>query len=131
MNQVAASPWSEPFWQAVDGHQLQLPWCRSCECAHFPPRPFCPHCWGEDIEWRASPGRGRIYSFTTVRNNPPSAFRDRLPFVIGIVRLEEGVQVLSNIEPVAGESLAIDAAVEAAFRDDDSRTHLFFRLVAD
>jgi uncharacterized OB-fold protein len=131
MNRVPASPWSQPFWHAVDAHRFQLPWCCACERTHFPPRPFCPHCWCDDIEWRPSIGRGRIYSFTTVRNNPPTAFVDRLPYVIGIVRLDDGVQVLANIEPVDASSLAIDAAVEIGFHDDNGRTHLVFRLVAE
>lgn len=118
--------WSLPYWSAVERDELRIPWCVSCELPHFPPRPFCPECWHGDIEWRPASGRGTLYTYTVVRSNPPSRFRDRLPFAIGIVRLEEGIRMLSNIVGDLKE-LACDMPVEVDFQGIDGRTLPCFR----
>jgi hypothetical protein len=63
-----------------------------------------PFLFSDQIEWMEASGRGRIYTYTIVRSNAPSSFIADMPFVIAVVRLEEGVQMLSNIvdcEPTA------------------------------
>jgi uncharacterized OB-fold protein len=45
-------------------------------------------------------GKGEIYSFTVIRqviDNSP-AFQADVPFVIGLVELEEGPRIYSNID---------------------------------
>ncbi len=108
------TPWSEPFWHGARDSQLLLPWCVECGRPFFYPRPFCPRCLGKNIDWRLATGRGSIYSYTVVRSNPPTAFRSAVPFVIAIVRLDEGVQLLTN---VVGDldALRCDAPVEVVF----------------
>lgn len=128
MKLPASTPWSTPFWVSVQRRQLQLPWCADCDQAHFPPRPFCPHCWSDNIQWRPSAGRGLIHSFTTVRAYPPSAFQGDLPYVIAVVRLDEGVQLLSNIE-VHGQELEIGGTVEVVFREIEDGLLPVFTLV--
>lgn len=110
--------WSKPFWEGIADRELRLPWCQRCDQPHFPPRPFCPHCWNDDLTWQRSSGRGTVYSYTEVRAYPPSSFQDRLPYVIAIVRLAEGVQMLTNI---VGDSADIDMdrEVEVRFEERD------------
>lgn len=119
--------WARPYWSGVEERELRIPWCTDCGEPHFPPRPFCPGCWGNRIEWRRASGRGTLYSYTVVRSNPPSGFRDRLPFAIGIVRLEEGVRMLSNIEGDLA-TMTCDMPVEVGFHDIDGRTLPCFYL---
>ncbi len=42
-------------------------------------------------------GMGKVYAYSVVQNNAPSAFMSDMPFVIAIVRLDEGVQMMTNI----------------------------------
>lgn len=51
-----------------------------------------------------------------MRAYPPSSFQDRLPYVIAIVRLAEGVQMLTNI---VGDSADIDMDREVEVRFDE------------
>lgn len=117
--------WSVPYWSGVEQGEIRLPWCTVCDAPHFPPRPFCPDCWCDDIKWRPASGKGTLYSYTVVHSNPPSGFDSLLPFAIGIVHLDEGVQMLSN---VIGDlqSLACDMPVEVKFRDVGERKLPYF-----
>lgn len=115
MSEMQYSVYSKPFWDGVEAGELRLPWCLACGKPHFPPRPFCPHCWEDEVEWRPASGRGKLYTYTVVRANPPSAFVDLLPFVIGIVRLDEDVQMMTHIEGDHAK-LACDAPVEVTWK---------------
>lgn len=88
---------AQPFYEGLDRGELLLPWCNSCRKPHFYPRSACPHCWSEDYEWRPAIGSGTLYSFTAVRANAPSTFTPVLPYLIGIVDLDEGVRMLGNL----------------------------------
>lgn len=123
-------PWSRPFWEGARRHELLIQKCKNCGQLIMYPKKYCPYCLGEEMEWVKSSGRGKIYSFTVVYNNPPSPFVDDLPFTIAIVRLEEGVQMLSNIVASDYEALQCDMNVEVVFDDVTGEiTLLKFRVV--
>ena len=91
------APWARPFWDAAARGVLAIQYCESCRRFIFYPRVACPHCGSDNVVWREASGRATLYSFTIVENNAPSAFLADMPFVVAVVRLEEGVQMLSNI----------------------------------
>lgn len=88
---------AKPFEDGLKQGKLLLPWCKSCGKPHFYPRSACPHCWGEEYDWREAKGTGSIHSFTITRANPPTAFVPELPYAIAIIDLDEGVRTLTNI----------------------------------
>jgi uncharacterized OB-fold protein len=55
----------------------------------------CPACLSEDWEWVASSGRGTVYSYTVVHRPPGPGFT--APYVVAIVDLDEGWQMLTNL----------------------------------
>ena len=114
-------PWSRAFWEGTRAGKLLIQRCRSCRGNVFYPRLSCPHCFAADLEWVQSRGRGVIYSYTVVHNNAPSAFAGDTPYVVAVIRLEEGVQMLSNIVDCDSEELRCDMPVEVTFEklDDD------------
>lgn len=108
-------PWAQPFWDAAKQQRLVLQICLDCgQTIHYP-RIECPHCGSARLDWRQSKGRGTIYSFTVVHSNAPSAFMADTPYVVAVIRLEEGVQMLSNIVQCDPEQLQCDQAVEVVF----------------
>ena len=97
----------------------------------FYPRISCPHCFSENVEWVEASGKGTVYSFTVVRNNPPSAFITDLPYVVAIVKLAEGVQMLTNIVGCDPEEVRCDMPVQVTFEKlDDEFTLPKFAPVA-
>ena len=59
-----------------------------------------------------------MYTFTVVHQNDLPPFNERVPYVVAIVELEEGVRMTSNIEGVAPEDVRCDMAVQVAFREE-------------
>ena len=88
-------PISEPFWRAATQHQLLIQKCRQCGAHQFYPRPFCLKCQGDDVEWVRAAGTGTIYAMTTVRRQVLADFP--VPYVNGIVELDEGPRLLTTI----------------------------------
>jgi uncharacterized protein len=109
-------PWAQPYWDAARSNRFVLQHCNSCDKVIHYPRIACPHCGGDDLGWREATGKGTIYSFTVVESNAPSAFIPDIPYVVAVIRLEEGVQMLSNVVDCDPHSLRCDQPVEVTFR---------------
>ena len=106
---------SKPFWDAAREERLILQKCGDCAKFIFYPRIFCPHCHSENLGWEKASGRGTVYSYTVVMNNPPSFFREDVPYIVAVIRLDEGVRMLSNIVGCSPEDVRCDMPVEVAF----------------
>lgn len=107
--------WARPFWEACRDHKLTAQQCERCNKHIFYPRIACPHCGSDDLVWRELSGRGKIYSFTLVENNAPSAFVQDVPYVVAVIKLEEGIQMLSNIVNCDFSTLACEMPVKVCF----------------
>ena len=77
--------------------RFMLPRCESCGKFHFYPRPVCPHCGGAKLAWAEASGRGEVYSHSTVFRAPSAEFKADVPYVIAIVKTEEGPHLLSRV----------------------------------
>ena len=97
------------FWDALGDGRFETVFCLECALPAFPPRPFCPHCWSDRIEWRCLSGRGRLYSQTRV-HVAATAFARETPYRLGLVDLEEGLRIAMRL--VADEAPALDTPVE-------------------
>ena len=109
---------TQPYWDAAREGTLLIKECRSCGRSFFYPRAYCPRCWSGDTAWKEAAGRGTVYTFTVVHQNDLPPFNERVPYVVAIVELEEGVRMTSNIEGVAPEDVRCDMAVQVAFREE-------------
>lgn len=107
-----------PFWDAAARHELIHPHCQECERAFFPPHLACPHCRATRWSWVTSAGRGTLYSFTVVHRAPQPGFE--VPYVIGVVDLDEGFDLMTNIVGVAPEAVRIGARVTVDWLDVSS-----------
>ena len=96
---------TRPFFEAAAEGRFLLKACRSCGEAHWYPRAICPFCHSAETEWRQSPGRGSIYSWTVMRRADP-------PYAIAFVTLEEGPVIMTNIVDADLDVLSIGEAVE-------------------
>jgi uncharacterized OB-fold protein len=113
------TPESQPFWAACRRHRLVVQRCRTCGTVQYYPRGVCAHCWGEDLEWREASSRGIVYTYTITHRTQTRGFKDEVPYVLAYVRLEEGVQVLTNIVGCPPEAVRIGLPVVATFEDVD------------
>jgi hypothetical protein len=88
----------------------------------------------DDLAPEPVSGRGTLYSWVVARQAFSTAFLDELPFVLGLVELDEqpGLRVLTNIVdvPRTGEGLEIDMPVEVTFEQRGEWYVPMFRPVA-
>jgi uncharacterized OB-fold protein len=103
--------------------------CANCSHHFFIPSAFCPQCLSQDYEWAASSGRGHVVTYTVVWRPPTPAFD--APYVVGIVQLEEGYEMFTNITNARPDDDLIGAAVQVRFqRESDDIALPFFELTA-
>ncbi len=122
--------WARPFWEAARDNRLIIQKCRDCDKHIFYPRIACPHCFSDNVEWVPASGKGTVYSYTVVEANAPSAFMNDVPYVVAVVKLEEGVQMLSNIVGCDPVEVKCDIPVEVTFEKlDDEFTLPKFKPV--
>lgn len=92
---------AEEFRSGLAAGRLLIQSCRSCGRPNMYPRYYCPFCQSGDLGWTEASGRGVLHSYTVVRAVPPKGFEDELPYALGVVKLDEGVQLLGRLHPDA------------------------------
>lgn len=109
------SNWAKPFWDAAREDKLIIQHCQDCGANIFYPRIACPQCFSDNLDWIKASGKATVYTYTVVESNAPSTFIADMPFVIAVVKLAEGVQMLSNIVGCKPEDVRCDMPVEVVF----------------
>lgn len=106
------------YWEGAREGKLLLQRCRACSTVQFPPRHQCATCWSDEIDWIASSGRGTVESFSIVRRAPVPAYRDRTPYVVAAVLVEEGPRLVTHIIGDGALDVQIGDSVRVDFADD-------------
>lgn len=117
-----SSPYGEPYWAAAVDGRLVIQHCPRCDRLQHFPRPWCTACLNDEMEYVQASGRGSVYSFTVVRRNPNPAFAARVPYVLALIDLDEGVRVMSNVVGCAPEAVSVGQRVRVCFETIDD-TH--------
>ena len=112
-------PWTKPFWEATRNNKLSIQRCQDCNKYIFYPKICCPFCFSDSVKWVEVSGNGTVYSFSIVVNNAPSAFANDIPYVVSIVKLDEGVQMLTNIVGCDPNEVCIGMPVKVTFEKID------------
>ena len=105
----------EKFWSAAAAGTLLVPKCNACGNTFWHPRPRCPHCGSDKVDWITGSGNGTIHTFTVVRQAGDPFFKTKLPYVVAMIELDEGVRLMSNIVDTPIETLRIGMRVEVLF----------------
>ena len=79
--------------------------CNQCGAYTAPPKPICSACGSEDMEIVLLSAKGEIQTFTSIFV-PPEGFE--APFVVAMVKLDEGPWVMGNVEGVDPNSVTMD-----------------------
>ncbi len=122
-----ATQWSEPFWEATRERRLLVQRCTSCNGWAPTPRPRCPHCWRDDLEWIEPALEPLLYSWALHRGRGDDPAR-----MVALVQLLPGLRLLSNLVDIDADDLAIDEPLELAWLPlDDGRALPQFRRLGD
>jgi uncharacterized protein len=109
------------FWAGTAAGELRIQRCGECGALRHPPGPGCPRCGATKPGYAVAAGTGRIHSYV-VHRHPPLPGR-RLPVVVALVELDEGVRMVGELRGVAPDAVRIGARVRVDFdRIDDEVT---------
>ena len=104
MDRLERSPLA--VYQAhLDNGELAYQWSPEAGKAVFYPRVFCPFTGSGRLEWRVSAGLGTVHATTVVHP------RDGAPYNVALIALDEGFRLMSRVEDVAPEAVAIGMRV--------------------
>ena len=107
-----------PYWETASRHELVLRCCGDCELVFFPPREFCPGCWGGELSWQPVSGRGTVWTFTEVHVAfYDDTWADDVPYVVAVIELDEGPRLLTGLVEPDIDSLTIGDRVQVTFED--------------
>ena len=90
----------------------------------FYPRVAEPGTGARNLEWVEASGLGTVYATTVVRSRPPQA-----DYNVVVVELDEGPRLLSRVEDVAPEEVAIGMRVKAHIIPHENYHAVIFRPV--
>jgi uncharacterized OB-fold protein len=108
-------PETAAWWDGCRHHELLIQSCTRCGHRQFYPRIICTACMSDSLEWTRSSGRGQLITFTICRRAVSEAYADDVPYVIALVRLEEGPTMMSNIIECDPGSVVSGMPVEVVF----------------
>ncbi len=107
---------SVPYWRMRDRYYNILGnVCRKCGQEYFPPVNICKKCRSDQLKEKEMPRNGTLLSYTMQRESL-AGFEDQEPMIFGLVKLENGVKIVSQLVDVPYESLKEGLKVRAVFR---------------
>jgi uncharacterized OB-fold protein len=113
----AYSELAAPYWEAAAEGRMVIQGCVDCGAAIFPPRPLCPACWSSAVEWRDASGRASVESFSVVHRAPNESFVAEVPYVVALVRLDEGPRLMTNVIGCDPDDVRIDMRVRVVYTE--------------
>jgi NAD(P)-dependent dehydrogenase (short-subunit alcohol dehydrogenase family)/uncharacterized OB-fold protein len=104
---------------AAEG-RFELQVCQACAAVQYPPREACHRCLSPDLKWTPQSGAGSLLSTTTLHHSNDLFFRERLPWRLGLVHLDNGptliVHLHGEVDEVGKAPADIPAQKPAAVR---------------
>lgn len=80
--------------------------CEACGACRFPPALVCAGCGAARQTWVEAAGGGTVHSTTTVRAREGD-------YNVAIVELDEGCRMMSRVEEIAPDAVAIGMRVRS------------------
>lgn len=85
------------FWLATKDKKFTYQKCDDCGAVIFYPKSHCTGCTGTNLSWQTSSGKGTVYSYSVVRQSYHPFFRNKTPYAVAWIDMEEGPRILSNV----------------------------------
>lgn len=103
-------------WRAFpQTYRLEAARCRKCGKVFFPPRLICNKCQGREFERFNMKRTGKVATYTVIRT-PAAEFSGEAPFAVGIVQMDDGARLTTQIADVAFDEIKIGLPVKLEFR---------------
>ncbi len=108
------TPTTQPFWDGAKKKRLMLQYDPVARRYQFWPRQNSVRTGKWNLQWKKASGRGTLYSYT-LTHIPTAGFEDRVPYLIGLVELDEGVRIIANLVNVAPDDVEVGMKVRVVW----------------
>ena len=120
---------TRPYWDGLAQGELRVQHCTVCNHDWLPARDACPACLATTFNWRRAKGRGKVISWVVYHVAYHDALKDRLPYNVALVELDEGPRLLTNIVGIKGaEGIVVGTRVELSIEMEGAIALARFRL---
>lgn len=117
------------WWDLINQGILPIQRCKQCGTLRHPTRPMCWKCQSLEWDYVAASGRGTVYSYVVIHHPPFPGFE--YPLVVGVIELEEGTRIVSNIVGIDPKEVKIGMPVKVSIENVDEELKLpLFRPAA-
>lgn len=116
------------LWRGIpQRYRLEATYCPNCLTTYFPPRELCTSCGSKELEKKKLPTKGKLVTYTVI-HTPPRGFEFYAPYIVGLVKLEDGTHITAQITDAEPDNLSMGIDVEAVIRKirEDGRDGLIF-----
>ncbi len=103
------------FREIPQRYRLEAGRCKKCDAIYFPPRQYCSECKSKEFETVNLSDTGKLLTYTIIRT-APSNFSKETPYAVGIVELNDGVKLTTQIADADLNNLKIGQNVKLVFR---------------
>jgi uncharacterized OB-fold protein len=120
------TPATQAFWDGAKKGKLMLQWDPTAKKYQFWPRANSVRTGKRNLQWKATSGKGELYSFT-ITHVPTPGFEARAPYVIGMIELDEGVRIIANLINIKIDDVEIGMRMKVAWEKlSDDITYFAF-----
>jgi NAD(P)-dependent dehydrogenase (short-subunit alcohol dehydrogenase family)/uncharacterized OB-fold protein len=94
--------------------RFELQQCRDCGTVQYPPRESCQRCLSVRLDWKAQSPLGELLAETVLHHSNDLFFRERLPWRLGLVKLDCGPTVVAHLHEAARQRVRVQAMLDRA-----------------
>jgi NAD(P)-dependent dehydrogenase (short-subunit alcohol dehydrogenase family)/uncharacterized OB-fold protein len=94
--------------------RFELQQCRDCGTVQYPPREACQKCLSIRLDWKPQPQGGELLAQTVLHHSNDLFFRERLPWRLGLVKLDCGPTVVAHLHEAVQQRVKVRAALDRA-----------------
>jgi len=94
--------------------RFELQQCRECGTVQYPPREACQKCLSILLDWKVQPGDGELLAQTVLHHSNDLFFRERLPWRLGLVKLDVGPTVVAHLHDSVAQRVRVRAMLDRA-----------------
>ena len=106
---------NRPFWDGCARGRAAAAALQRLRHLRYPISPVCPRCLSTAYAWDEVSGGGEVYSFGVFRHAYNDAWRDRRPYAVAIVRLDEGPFMIANLVDLDVDLVRVGLPVSVYF----------------
>jgi uncharacterized OB-fold protein len=104
----------EQFYRFIAQGKIMATKCSHCDATYVLPRFMCAKCLSKNLVWVEIGKMGKLLTYTVIYI-APAKFQEDVPYVYGIIELDDGLSLPGVIRNVSLDKVKIGMNLEVGF----------------